>query len=50
MSLPAFVTFTVGVGMWIAYGVLQNHPPIIFWNAVTMVLAAAIVAMKLRYG
>lgn len=49
VSLPAFATFTVGIGVWIAYGVLKNDPPIIVWNVVTLALAAAILAMKVKY-
>jgi MtN3 and saliva related transmembrane protein len=50
VSLLAFVAFAVGVGMWIAYGVMKHHPPIVFWNTVTLGLAIAIIAMKVKYG
>ena len=50
LSLPAFATFTIGVGLWLAYGFMQGEMPIIFWNAVTLVLAGAIIAMKMRFG
>jgi MtN3 and saliva related transmembrane protein len=50
VSLAAFIAFTVGVGLWLAYGILKQEPPIVLWNGVTLVLAAAIVAMKLRFG
>jgi len=50
VSLPAFITFAVGVALWTAYGVLRQEPAIVLWNAVTLVLAAAILAMKLRFG
>ena len=49
VSLPAFATFTVGIGIWIAYGIVKSDPPIILWNVVTLVLAAAILAMKVKY-
>ena len=49
VSLPAFAAFTVGVAMWLAYGILKDELPIILWNAVTLVLAGAIVVMKLRF-
>ena len=49
VSLPAFAAFTAGVATWLAYGVVIQEPPIILWNAVTLVLAGAIVAMKLRF-
>jgi MtN3 and saliva related transmembrane protein len=49
VSLPAFATFTVGIGIWIAYGIVKDAPPIVLWNAVTMGLAIAILAMKVKY-
>ena len=50
VSLPAFIAFSVGVALWIAYGVLKGEPPIVIWNVITLVLAIAIVAMKVRYS
>jgi MtN3 and saliva related transmembrane protein len=50
ISLPAFATFTVGVLLWTAYGILVGEPPIILWNLVTLVLSIAILAMKIRLG
>jgi len=50
ISLRTYVAFSAGVALWLAYGVLKGEPPIILWNAITLVLALAIVAMKLRFG
>ena len=50
ISLHTFALFTLGVGLWLAYGIVKQEPPIIFWNAVTLVLAGAILAMKVRFG
>lgn len=50
VSLHTFVAFTVGVAMWLVYGVLMQQLPMILWNSVTLLLALAIVAMKLRFG
>jgi MtN3 and saliva related transmembrane protein len=50
VSLPAFATFTIGLAGWLAFGILKQDPPIILWNAVTLVLAGAILAMKVRFG
>ena len=49
VSLPAFATFTVGIAVWVAYGVLKGAPSIVVWNVVTMALAIAILVMKVRY-
>ncbi len=50
VSLPMFVAFTVGVALWLLYGIMERQPAIILWNSVTVVLAAAILAMKIRFG
>lgn len=49
ISLPTFTLFTVGVGLWLVYGILKQELPIILSNAVTLGLAGAILAMKLRF-
>jgi MtN3 and saliva related transmembrane protein len=49
VSLPTFVAFTIGVALWLAYGFALKEPPMILWNSVTLVLAAAILAMKVKF-
>ena len=48
ISLGMYSCFTVGVALWLAYGVVLGAWPIVIANAVTLVLALAILAMKLR--
>jgi MtN3 and saliva related transmembrane protein len=50
ISLPTFAAFTLGVALWLAYGIVKQEPPIIAWNAVTLVLAGAILGMKVKFG
>lgn len=50
VSFTAFSAFTAGVALWLAYGVMRQELPIIVWNAVTLVLAGAILAMKRKFG
>ena len=50
VSLPTFVAFTIGVALWLTYGILNQELPIIIWNAVTLVLTGAILGMKLKFG
>lgn len=50
VSLPAFAVFTIGVAMWLAYGVLRQDPAMMLWNAVTLLLAIAILWMKIKFG
>ncbi len=49
ISLPMFVLFSSGVALWTAYGVIERSTPIIAANAVTLVLAAAILVMKVKF-
>ena len=50
ISLFMYVAFATGVAFWLLFGVLIGNLPIIVSNAITLGLALAIVAMKLRYG
>ncbi|MBY0454116.1 MAG: SemiSWEET transporter [Burkholderiaceae bacterium] len=49
ISLGMYSVFTVGVALWLVYGVLLKAWPIVAANTVTLALAGAILAMKLRY-
>jgi MtN3 and saliva related transmembrane protein len=50
VSLGMYSAFTVGVALWLLYGLLMGAWPIVFANAVTLALASVILCMKLRYG
>lgn len=50
ISLGMYGIFTLGVGLWLLYGLMVGAWPIVVANAVTLVLAAAILCMKLVYG
>ena len=50
ISLPMYVVFTLGVTLWLAYGILLGALPIIIANCVTLPLSASVVAMKIRWG
>ncbi len=47
ISLGMYSLFTVGVALWLAYGVALRAWPIVVANVVTLMLAAGIVTMKL---
>ena len=49
ISLGMYSAFAVGVALWLVYGLLLEAWPIVAANAVTLALALAILAMKLRY-
>ena len=50
ISLGMYSTFTLGVALWLAYGVALAAWPIVVANAITLALAGSILGMKLRYG
>jgi MtN3 and saliva related transmembrane protein len=50
LSLPATAAFTLGVVLWLIYGLAIGDWPLIGSNAVTLALMLPIVAMKLHYG
>ena len=50
ISLAMYASFTVGVFLWLIYGLLRGDWPIIIGNAITLGLALVILVLKLRYG
>jgi MtN3 and saliva related transmembrane protein len=49
ISLGMYSAFTMGVACWLVYGLLLGAWPIVAANGVTLMLAATILVMKLRY-
>ncbi len=49
-SLSMLLTFVLGVALWVVYGVMIGGGPVVISNAVTLALALALLAMKLRFG
>lgn len=50
ISLAMFVMFTLGVALWLCYGIAIGSWPVSLANGVTLVLAAVILVCKLRFG
>ena len=50
ISLPTYLIITVGLALWLVYGVLRGDLPLIVANAVMVVLTGAITVMKIVYG
>ena len=49
ISLGMYSAFTLGVALWLVYGLFLGAWPIVLANAITLVLALAILVMKLRF-
>ena len=50
ISLVMYVAFAAGVAFWMLFGTMIGNWPIIVSNFITLCLALAIIAMKLRFG
>ena len=50
VSLGMYSVFTLGVALWLLYGVLLQSWPLMIANSITLLLAAAILGMKLRFS
>ena len=50
VSRKMFMAFCTGVALWLLYGILQEEPPMILWNGVSLVLGLGILGMKVKYG
>jgi MtN3 and saliva related transmembrane protein len=50
VSLAMYSAFAIGVSLWLAYGLLLGSWPMVAANGFTLVLALAILAMRLLYA
>lgn len=50
ISLGMYTLFTLGVALWLGYGILLASWPIIIANSITLLLAGAVLVMKLKFG
>lgn len=50
ISLVMYSVFTLGIAMWLVYGLLIAAWPVVIANTITIVLAGAILWMKIRYN
>lgn len=49
VSLPTFAMFSVGVALWLVYGIDIGSRPVIASNSVTLLLSVSILILKLHY-
>lgn len=49
ISLAMFTLMVAGIVLWLSYGILIDDVPLIIANAVTLILAGAILVAKIRF-
>jgi MtN3 and saliva related transmembrane protein len=49
ISLTMFLIFSLGVFLWLVYGIYIHSFPVILANSVTLALSLAILILKLQY-
>ena len=50
VSRRMFVAVSVGMALWLVYGISLQQLPMIIWNTISLVLALAILFLKHRFG
>lgn len=50
ISLGMYAFMCVGVALWLTYGILIMSWPVIACNGITLVLAIAVLSMKIKCG
>ncbi len=49
LSLMMYVCLTIGVFLWLLYGILSKNPPLIFANTIAFILNAIVLVLKIKY-
>jgi MtN3 and saliva related transmembrane protein len=49
ISLGMFLLFSLGVLLWLIYGVMIQSAPVVIANSITLILSLSILLMKLLY-
>ena len=50
ISMSMYILFTLGVALWLTYGILLESWPIIIANCITLLLAGIVLVMKIIFG
>jgi MtN3 and saliva related transmembrane protein len=50
ISLMMYVFLTIGILLWLVYGIMINEMPIIVANGTSLIFTGLVLVMKFRYG
>jgi len=49
LSFRMLLALAVGLGLWIAYGIMSQSMPLIVTNAIVLLLILSLIGMKLKF-
>lgn len=49
LSYGMFAVYSIGIWLWLIYGLLRGDAPVIVANAITFVLSMTILLLKIRF-
>ena len=49
ISLPTFLLFSIGVLLWLIYGLRTGSKPVIYSNVITLALSISILVLKVSF-
>ena len=50
ISVKMYTLFTLGVAVWLAYGIVLGEVPMMIANSTTLLLAIPVLVMRIKYG
>jgi MtN3 and saliva related transmembrane protein len=50
ISLKMYSLFTLGIAAWLGYGIALKQTPMLVANSISLVLACAVLVMRIRYA
>jgi MtN3 and saliva related transmembrane protein len=50
ISLKMYSLFTLGIAVWLAYGIALKQTPMLVANSISLVLACAVLVMRVRFA
>ena len=49
VSLLTFIALTIGISLWLVYGILIDSLPVILANAISLILVSTMLIFKIKY-
>ena len=50
ISLKMYSLFTLGIAVWLAYGIALEQTPMLVANSISLVLACSVLVMRVRFA